>query len=307
MGAICVYGRGMEHHQQHRHQHQQGHQHGGHAHDHVPDETPLAEMLDLDAEVMGSHLAEVTSWIADAAGDRPPRRIVDLGSGTGTGTFALLRRFGGADAVAVDASEQMLDHLRGRARELGVAERIRTVQADLDTGRPALEPADLVWASSSMHHMADPGRVLADIYATLAPGGLLAMVEMEDVPWFLPDDLGSGRPGLEERCHAALAEVRAAGVPHIGADWNTLLTGAGFAVQAERSFAIDLHAPLPPLAGRYAQSTLRRIRQALGEQLSSEDRATLDALVADEGPDSVLHRGDLRLRSTREAWIARRT
>ncbi|GII59230.1 hypothetical protein Pth03_76190 [Planotetraspora thailandica] len=45
---------------------------------------------------------------------------------------------------------------------LGVADRIRTIQADLDQTWPALGPADLVWASASLHHMAvssiEPGQ-----------------------------------------------------------------------------------------------------------------------------------------------------
>ena len=36
---------------------------------------------------------------------------------------------------------------------------------------PDLGPADLVWASASMHHMADPDRTLARVRDTLRPGG----------------------------------------------------------------------------------------------------------------------------------------
>jgi hypothetical protein len=60
-----------------------------------------------------------------------------------------------AEVVAVDVSEQMLEHLRHKARALGVADRIRTVQADLNQPWPALGPADLMWAAASLHHMAD--------------------------------------------------------------------------------------------------------------------------------------------------------
>jgi hypothetical protein len=52
-----------------------------------------------------------------------------------------------AEGIAVDVDEQMLTHIRDKARAAGLAGRIGTVQADLDQAWPAgLKPADLVWA-----------------------------------------------------------------------------------------------------------------------------------------------------------------
>jgi ubiquinone/menaquinone biosynthesis C-methylase UbiE len=272
------------------------------------DEAAMAELLDLDAEVLHSYLSEVTAWIHDLAADPPPRRILDLGSGTGTGTFALLQRFEGADAIALDISAQLLQHLRDKARVLGVADRVRTVQADLDAAWPAIDPVDLVWASSSLHHMADPDRVLTEAFAALHPGGLLAVIEMDSFPRFLPDGLGLGlgRPGLEARCHAALAERQADEVPQLGSDWGSRLPQAGFTIEAERPFAIDLTPPLPASTGRYAQASLRRIRSGLDGRMSADDLATLDTLIDSDGPDGVLQRDDLTVRTARTAWVARR-
>lgn len=270
------------------------------------DESAMAELLDLDAEVLHSYLAEVTTWIHELAGDLAPRRILDLGSGTGTGAFALLQRFEGADVIALDMSAQLLHHLRDKARDLGVADQVSTVQADLDAAWPAIDTVDLAWASSSLHHMADPDRVLIEVFAALRPGGLLAVVEMDSFPRFLPDDLGLGRPGLEARCHAALAEGRAHELPHLGSDWGSRLSQAGFTIEAERPFAIDLTPPLPASTSRYAQASLRRSRSSLDGRISADDLATLDTLLDSEGPDSVLRRDDLTVRTARTAWVARR-
>src|SRR5689334_1586600 len=142
-------------------------------HHHSPAETDsaaMAELLDLDAEVMHSYLSEVTAWVQETAG-APCRRILDLGSGTGAGALALAQRFPEAEVIAVDLSESMLDRLRHKARDLGVADRIRTVQADLDATWPAVGTVDLAWASNSLHHTADPGRVLTEVLAALRPGG----------------------------------------------------------------------------------------------------------------------------------------
>jgi ubiquinone/menaquinone biosynthesis C-methylase UbiE len=266
----------------------------------------MAELLDLDAEVTHSYLAEVTAWIRQLAADPPPGRILDLGSGTGTGAFALLERFDQAGVIALDVSAEMLQRLSGQARVLGVADRIRTVQADLDTAWPAIDAVDLVWASRSLHHMADPDRVLAEVFATLRAGGLLVVAEITSFPRFLPDDLGLGRPGLEARCHAVLAEQQAAELPHLGSDWGPRLSRAGFTIEAEQPFVIDLSAPLPAASGRYAQASLRRIRAAVDGRISADDLAVLDTLIDSDGPDGVLQRGDLTVRNARTVWAARR-
>jgi SAM-dependent methyltransferase len=286
---------------------QSGHSHGGHRHGGEADPAAaMSEMLDLDAEVLHDYLTELTGWVHRLATDPAPRRILDLGSGTGTGTVALAREFPDARITALDASETLLNQLMTKARDLGLAERIEPVRADLDLAWPPIAPVELVWASASMHHLAEPDRVLADILASLAPGGRLVVVELDSFPSFLPEDLGIGRPGLEARTRAALREEMAVRLPHMGSDWGPALDKAGFAREAERHFTIDLRPPLPAAAGRYALASLSRLRHGVESRLSPEDSATFDALLDPEGPDSVLRRDDLNVRATRTVWIGRK-
>lgn len=270
------------------------------------DSSAMAELLDLGAEVLSPILSELTGLIRGLAESRPVRRILDLGSGTGAGVFALLRRFEEADAIAVDASAPFLRRLEARARDLGLADRVRTIEADLDVAWPATGAVDLVWASASLHHFADPARILAAVFGALRPGGLLTVLEMGSFPRFLPVDLGIGRPGLEDRCHAALAEAHAAEVPNLGSDWGPLLLQAGFTIEAQRALTVDLSPPLSASAGLYAQRSLQHIRSRLDGRLSADDLATLDTIIDGPGPDGVLRRGDLTVRAERTAWVARR-
>jgi hypothetical protein len=95
-------------------------------------------------------------------------------------------------------------------------------------------------------------------------------------------------------------------LPHLGSDWGPRLSGAGFAVEAARTFDIELTPPLPGSTGRFAQLSLRRLRSGLDGRLSAEDLAALDMLIDDDGPASVLQRDDLTVRATRTVWVARR-
>ncbi|WP_327297843.1 class I SAM-dependent methyltransferase [Streptomyces sp. NBC_01197] len=280
------------------------HDHGAHpAHGPEHDTDGQAELLDLDAEVLAGHIASITAWLPVAA---DPRHIVDLGCGTGAGTLALLKRFPRAEVTAVDTSADHLQRLRHKAEAAGLADRVRTLQADLDGAWPELGTPELVWASASMHHMADPDRTLRQVHNTLAPKGLFAVVELAGFPRFLPEDAPADRPGLEERCHAALDRHHAGQVPHRGADWGPKLTAAGFTVEGERVITVNMGPPHTEAVGRYALGSLTRIRGGVAQALAPEDLTALDQLLDADGPHSILRRDDLTVRTERTVWAARR-
>ncbi|WP_228556109.1 class I SAM-dependent methyltransferase [Catenulispora pinisilvae] len=292
----------MEHsHGSHGHGSHGGHHPGDESHGahHPEDEASMADVLDLDAEVVRPYLDELTAWAAGHA-ETAPRTILDIGAGTGTGTLALARRFASADLAAVDRSPGMLDRLQAAAAAAGIADRLRTVQADLDSAWPAaaIGTADLAWASSSLHHVADPDRVLANVHGALNPGGLLVVVEMDAMPRFLPDGV---YPGMEERCRRAAAGKGWNAWPN----WTGHLERAGFTVAEERTFAIDL-SPAPPAANRLAHRILGGMRGRLADQLPLEDIAALDRLLDPADEEFVLRRSDLEVRSARTAWAALR-
>ncbi|MFE4692682.1 methyltransferase domain-containing protein [Streptomyces sp. NPDC056749] len=296
----------------HAHPHSPGHDTHHHP-DHAADSGSQAEILDLDAEVLAEHTASITAWLPVGT---PPREIVDLGCGTGAGTFALLNRFPEARVTAVDSSAEHLHRLREKATAEGVGDRVRTVRADLDAADwPDLGTPGLIWASASMHHMAEPDRALRKVHDVLAPGGLFAVVELAGFPRFLPAGAPEERPGLEERCHTATDHFHVEHVPHRGADWGPLLTAAGFTVEGERTVEVNIEGTRTEdtegtknteAIPRYALSTLQRIRGAAAETLSPEDLAALDQLLDTDSPRSILRRTDLTVRTERMVWAARR-
>ncbi|WP_435804213.1 class I SAM-dependent methyltransferase [Streptomyces griseoflavus] len=281
------------HRTRHAHPHDSGHGMGD-----------QADFLDLEADVLAGHIASITAWLPLGA---EPGHIVDLGCGTGAGTLALLDRFPGARLTAVDSSTAHLDRLRRKAAAAGAADRTTLVHADLDAADwPALGAPELVWASASLHHMADPGRTLRTVHELLAPGGLLAVVEPAGFPRFLPGDAPETAPGLEERCHALLADHHAAHVPRRGADWAAPLTAAGLTVESRRTLTVGVPLSRTEAVGRYALSGLRRMRDKVAPSLTDGDLTALDGLLDTGGPHSILRRADLSVRTELTVWAARR-
>lgn len=277
--------------------------HPEHQHSQDSDVDGLPDLLDLDAQVFAEQLHDVRADIERSA-DGPVRTVLDLGTGTGTGTFGLLQHFPRARALAIDASDQMLERVRLQAEQLGLSDRLETVRVDLDHGLPSHEPVDLVWASASLHHLADPDRTLAQVAAAIRPGGLMAVVELTGFPRFLPDDA----PGAaaEAKAHAVLDADRTIDMPAMGSDWGDRLARAGLVVVLERPIVIDLESPrLVPAAGAYAFATLTRIRGAVADRLEAADVELVDRLI-DGGPDDVRRRTDLHVRAERQLHLARR-
>jgi trans-aconitate methyltransferase len=66
------------------------------------------------------------------------------------------QRYPEAHVNAVDSSAEQLRRLWEKACTQGADDRVRTVQADLDTQWPNPGTPELVWASASMHHTAAP-------------------------------------------------------------------------------------------------------------------------------------------------------
>lgn len=293
------------HHTGHHHtgDHHTGHDHTGHHHQ--GGEGALAELLDLGGEVLRDYWTEVLDWLASEAG--APALIADIGAGTGVGTVALAERFPEAQVLAVDSDEEMLARAVAKAQEHDLGDRVRAVLADLDAGWPAeVAGVDLSFASLSLHHLADPDRVLRDLFAATRPGGHVAVAEFGERLRYLPDDVGVGTPGLESRCLDALDELQKHDLPEIGTDWTARLGAAGFAIVEERTFRVALEPPQPPVTRRYAELWLQRMRDALTDSLASDDVATLEVLLDGDGPQAVRNRHDVHVHGSRTVTLARR-
>lgn len=274
-----------------------GHTHD-HGHTHTHDDASV-RMIELDPVVHAGFLADVTTWLRGQADDLTVRRVLDVGPGTGAGTVALAEQFPGAEVVAADVSEVMLERVRALAAARGLSARVSPEHADIAADVSGLGRFDLAWASASLHEAGDPDRAFQNLFAALRPGGLLAVVEMDGPPRVLPLELAD----LEGRLHAAFEPVRQGNAYHL--DWSAPLARAGFDLEVLRTVTIEETADGHGPAGEFATLFLTRMVNAAAAQLSGPDAAQLAALLGD-GPDGLRQRSDLRLRGSRSVWLARR-
>jgi SAM-dependent methyltransferase len=152
-------------------------------------------------------------------GERPVGpRWADLGSGSGTFTFALSELLGpDGEVVAVDREAAPLESLRRGLEARGVAAG-RVVAAVGDFRDPSAVPElagrfDGVLFANALHFDPEPARTLGRITDRLAPGGRVVVVEYEDRPpnpW-VPHPLPS--EGLRE-----VAEAAGLGSPRVVAE-----------------------------------------------------------------------------------------
>lgn len=108
--------------------------------------------------------------VAEAASLGPGVRALEIGCGTGLFTEMFVAA--GADVVAIDISEPLLD--QARDRELG--ERATFMCADAEALSFDDGSFDAVVGSSVLHHL-DVSLALPELARVLKPGGVLALAE----------------------------------------------------------------------------------------------------------------------------------
>ena len=107
---------------------------------------------------------------------RPDWTALDYGAGTGLLTFALAPRV--RSILAVDASEGMLAVLAQKAKSTGLRS-VETLRADFTQDPLPPGPFDLVASAMTLHHVADVDRLLRQFFVLLAPGGHLALADLD--------------------------------------------------------------------------------------------------------------------------------
>jgi arsenite methyltransferase len=107
---------------------------------------------------------------------RPGMRVADIGSGFGEFAVRFAAAVGGDGVVyAVDTDGDLRSEVERLAARKGLAQLVPTPANPGDPGIP--EPVDLVFLSSSFHHLSDRVRYFECVRDRLRPDGRVAILE----------------------------------------------------------------------------------------------------------------------------------
>jgi SAM-dependent methyltransferase len=131
----------------------------------------------------GGPLNDGLGWLlgkaiqADAP-DLKPRRILDLGCGTGNPTLPFKQLWPEAEVVAIDVSAPMLRYAHARAESLGVP--IHFTQANAERTAFPEGHFDLIVSCLFLHETSRSSlpRILGEAHRLLKPGGVMAHLDI---------------------------------------------------------------------------------------------------------------------------------
>ena len=136
----------------------------------------FAAHADTWDSIRSLHIAEseVEQAIADALGDEPIGRLVDIGTGTGR----MIELFGAQaqSAIGIDRSSEMLRLARVKLEASGLRS-ASLRQGDMYALPLADASADVVILHQVLHYAQAPGHAIAEAARLLGPGGRLLIVD----------------------------------------------------------------------------------------------------------------------------------
>ena len=108
-----------------------------------------------------------------------PLRVIDIGGGDGADSLPLAEA--GHDVTVLDFAPELLARAQEAARHLGVADRVRSMRADLDdlmtgAGDEPLGTFDVVLCHNVLHYRADVPATVRWLAELVRPGGVLSVM-----------------------------------------------------------------------------------------------------------------------------------
>ncbi|NTV05893.1 MAG: class I SAM-dependent methyltransferase [Chlorobiaceae bacterium] len=167
------------------------------------------EALQWDENPRRSALAlAVSKAIIASASPNKTMRALEFGCGTGLVTMEIASLAG--SIVAIDTSREMLAVFYEKIRTSGITN-IETREIDLlsplQNGLQQ-ESFDLIYSSMTLHHISDTAGFLNRISNILAPGGMIAIADLDKEDGLFHDDpLEKVHHGFEREELAAMLEA----------------------------------------------------------------------------------------------------
>lgn len=137
---------------------------------------PTYERSYMQRWLFGPTHARMLDMLTAYGSANPPRRVVDVGCGTGRLLRAVAGRWPTAELLGVDAAPGMIEE----ARRLNPKARFENAAAE---SLPFADSSvDLVLSSISFHHWADQAQGVREIARVLRRGGWFCLADHEFLP-----------------------------------------------------------------------------------------------------------------------------
>jgi ubiquinone/menaquinone biosynthesis C-methylase UbiE len=134
-----------------------------------------------DAEQMKptmEYLYRVRDRVLEYANLKDNDTLLDVGCGDGLIGFGALEKSSTVRVIFSDVSEDLLEHVQGNAREMGVLERCQFVHAAAENLQPiANESVDVVTTRSVLIYVKAKQQAFHEFYRVLKPGGRVSIFE----------------------------------------------------------------------------------------------------------------------------------
>lgn len=135
-----------------------------------------AKRYDAEIRTEVPRYDEIHATVVEFLSLRPPHRVLDLGTGTGTTALRILEALPEARVVGLDVSNEMLGRARLRLREH--RRRVQLRQSNISA--PELDGLfDAIVSVLAVHHLwADEKRhLIGRLWEHLSPGGMLVVAD----------------------------------------------------------------------------------------------------------------------------------
>jgi arsenite methyltransferase len=156
-----------------------------HARYHFEMGRPLAERVGYPADLLDAVPDQAlesfagVGWFLDLADLRPGERVIDLGSGSGTDSFAAARLVGPTGTVVgIDFTPEQFEKSARLAEEAGLADVVEFWERRIEHLPVADGTFDCAISNGVINLAADKGTVFAEIARVLRPGGRLAIADI---------------------------------------------------------------------------------------------------------------------------------
>lgn len=209
-------------------------------------------------------------------------RVLDLPCGDGFFSACFAER--GADVVAADLSPAFLRLAERTCRQ--TAGGVEFVQANAYRLPFRQGEFDLVWCAQSLISLDDPVKVLAEMRRVVRPGGLVAVLESDELHHLLLNWPAEVEAAVQ-RATMATARGKFGGAGRLSPSrWvGRTMLAAGLRDVRSQTVAADRRAPFDAATADFLRVHLGELRKRLTPHLSADELAAFDRFP---GPDATL-------------------